>query len=220
MFGQTSQNIFGAKTTTTTSQSLTGTTSTNINLSTVAQFSTLTSMLPENVKTYVNLAHTEFLTPFDNRRFNRIGTAEQRDIIVNILTNYMNTVTNDEMLVVFLDCIIKATKAAYNMKHLESTFIKFKQDTEEEINNLQNQVNVLLSSTMQGQSTATGKGAATFGIELNAFLTTYIFIYGYHPDQDDWITDQRTNIVTDIRERIDSGEITDEDVLPELYLNT
>ena len=73
---------------------------------------------------------------------------------------------------------------------------------------------------MKGLEGAGGVGTASFGIQLNEFLTTYIFIYGYHPNDENWITDERTEIVTDIRARIDSGEITDNDVLPELYLNT
>ena len=220
MFGQIGQNIFGAKTTTQASQSLTGITSSNVNLSTLAQFSTVTSIVPENIKVFINLAHTAFLTPFDNRRFNRIGTLEQKNNIVNNLTNYMNSINDDETLVVFLDCIIKATNAAYNMKHLETTFIKYKEETTTEITNLQNQLNVLLGANMKGTTGAGGIGSASFAIELNAFLSTYIFIYGYHPDDEDWITDSRTDIVTDIRARIDSGEIQDSDILPELYLNT
>ena len=218
MFGQASQNIFGAKTTTQSSVSFT-TTTTNVNLSTLAQFSTVTAIIPDSIKVYINLAHSAFLTPFDNKRFNRIGTLEQKNSIVTNLTEYMNNIDNDETLVTFLDCIIKATNAAYNMKHLEVTFIKYKEEATTEITNLQNQLNVLLGSTMKGLDGAGGVGTASFGIELNEFLTTYIFIYGYHPNDEDWIT-SRSEIVSDIRARIDSGEITDNDILPELYLNT
>ena len=220
MFGQASQNIFGAKTTSESAISINNRTTTNVNLSTLAQFSTVTALIPDAIKTYINLAHTAFLTPFDKKRFNRIGTLEQKNLIVNNLTDYMNTITNDTILVTFLDCIIKATNAAYNMKHLEVTFIKYKEETTIEITNLQNQLNVLLGSTMKGLEGAGGVGTASFGIQLNEFLTTYIFIYGYHPNDENWITDERTEIVTDIRARIDNGEITDNDVLPELYLNT
>ena len=220
MFGSTAQNIFGAKSTTTSAQSLTGMNTSTINLSSLAQFSTLGNILPDSIKTLVNIAHTKFLTPFDNRRFNRIGTLEQKNSIVTILTDYMNTIIDDETLVTFIDCIIKATNAAYNMKHLEVTFIKYKEDATTEITNLQNQLNVLLGSTLKGSSGASGVGSASFGIELNEFLTTYIYIYGYHPNEEGWITDARTEIVTDIRERIDNGEITNQDILPELYLNT
>ena len=219
MFGQSSQNIFGAKTTTQSAVSFTNT-SNNINLSTLAQFSTVTEIIPDNIKPFINLAHSAFLTPFDNKRFNRIGTLEQKNSIVTILTDYMNTIIDDETLVTFIDCIIKATNAAYNMKHLEVTFIKYKEDATTEITNLQNQLNVLLGSTLKGSSGASGVGSASFGIELNEFLTTYIYIYGYHPNEEGWITDARTEIVTDIRERIDNGEITNQDILPELYLNT
>lgn len=219
MFGQASQNIFGAKTTTQSSVSFT-TTTTNVNLSTLAQFSTVTAIIPDSIKVYINLAHSAFLTPFDNKRFNRIGTLEQKNSIVTNLTEYMNNIDNDETLVTFLDCIIKATNAAYNMKHLEVTFIKYKEEATTEITNLQNQLNVLLGSTMKGLDGAGGVGTASFGIELNEFLTTYIFIYGYHPNDEDWITESRSEIVSDIRARIDSGEITDNDILPELYLNT
>lgn len=219
MFGQASQNIFGAKTTTQSSVSFT-TTTTNVNLSTLAQFSTVTAIIPDSIKVYINLAHSAFLTPFDNKRFNRIGTLEQKNSIVTNLTEYMNNIDNDETLVTFLDCIIKATNAAYNMKHLEVTFIKYKEEATTEITNLQNQLNVLLGSSMKGLDGAGGVGTASFGIELNEFLTTYIFIYGYHPNDEDWITESRSEIVSDIRARIDSGEITDNDILPELYLNT
>ena len=179
MFGQSSQNIFGVKTTTTQGSISFTNTTTNVNLSTLAQFSTVTAIIPDNIKVYINMAHTEFLTPFDNKRFNRIGTLEQKNIIVSNLTNYMNSIVDDETLVVFLDCIIKATNAAYNMKHLEVTFIKYKEETTTEITNLQNQLNVLLGSTMKGNDGARGTGSASFGVELNEFLTTYIYIYGF-----------------------------------------
>ena len=81
------------------------------------------------------------------------------------------------------------------MKHLEVTFIKYKEETTIEITNLQNQLNVLLGSTMKGLEGAGGVGTASFGIQLNEFLTTYIFIYGYHPNDENWITDERTKLL-------------------------
>ena len=220
MFGSVSQNIFGAKTTSTTAQSLTGQTTSTINLSSIAQFATLTSILTDNIKSLVDLAHTKFLTPFDNRRFNRIGTEVERDLIINGLTEYKDNITSDESLVLFLDCIIKGTRAAYNMKNLETTFITYKTETQEQIRILQNQVNVLLDTAQQSSGQATGIGTATFAIELNQFFEIYIYIYGYHPTDETWITDTRTEIVTDINSRINSGEIQLTDVLPELYVNT
>lgn len=220
MFGSVSQNIFGAKTTSITAQSLTGQTTSTINLSSIAQFATLTSILPDNIKSLVDLAHTNFLTPFDNRRFNRIGTEVERDLIINGLTEYKDSITSDESLVVFLDCIIKGTRAAYNMKNLETTFITYKTETQEQIKILQNQVNVLLDTAQQSSGDATGIGTATFAIALNQFFEIYIYIYGYHPTDETWITNTRTEIVTDINSRINSGEIQLNDVLPELYVNT
>ena len=49
--------------------------------------------IPDNIKALVNLAHSSFLTPFDNRRFNRIGTLQEKDSIVNGLNNYITTIT-------------------------------------------------------------------------------------------------------------------------------
>ena len=216
-----SQNIFGVKTTSATgSVSLTGSITTNANISSLAKFATLGELLPENIKELVNLSHTRFLTPFDNRRFNRIGTANERNSIVNGLTTYMATITNDATLVTFIDCIIKATNAAYNMKNLEGTFISFKKTAEETIANLESKVNALLGTTEQSEGNATGIGSASFAVELSEYLSTYIYIYGYHPDNEAWITDSRTEIVNDIMSRISSGEITIDDVLPELYVNT
>lgn len=220
MFGSTSQNIFGAKSTTTSAQSLTGMNTSTINLSSLAQFSTLGNILPDSIKTLVNIAHTKFLTPFDNRRFNRIGTLVERDNVVNGLTNYMNTITTDDSLVTFLDCIIKGVRASYNMKNLETTFITYKSETQKQIELLQTQVNVLLDSAQQSVGDAGGVGSANFSIELNNFFQIYIYIYGYHPNDETWITETRTNIVTDINDRINSGEIEISDVLPELYANT
>ena len=220
MFASVSQNIFGAKTTTATAQSLTGQTTSTINLSSIAQFATLTSILTDSIKNLVELAHNKFLTPFDNRRFNRIGTEIERDLIINGLTDFKDNITNDESLILFLDCVIKGTRAAYNMKDLESTFISYKSETQEQIKILQNQVNVLLDTAQQSSGEATGVGTATFGIELNQFFEIYIYIYGYHPTDESWITDTRTEIVTDINSRINSGEIQLTDVLPELYANT
>ena len=220
MFGATSQNIFGTKSTSTSAQSLTGMSTSTINLSSIAQFATLTSILAENIKNLVNLAHTNFLTPFDNRRFNRIGTEEERNLIINGLTDYKETITNDESLIVFLDCIIKGTRAAYNMKHLETAFITYKSEAEEQIKILQTQVNVLLDTAQQSIGEATGIGQATFAIELNQCFEIYIYIYGYHPTNEMWITDTRTDIVTDLNSRINSGEIVKTDILPELYINT
>ena len=219
----TSQNIFGVKTTnsTTSSQSLTGASeAATANLSTLARFSTLGDLLPNNIEDLVTLSHSKFLTPFDNRRFNRIGTSVERTTIVNGLTTYMNNVVNDDTLVTFLDCIIKATNAAYNMKDLEGTFINYKKTTQDTINTLQNQVNALLGSTEVKQGDATGTGTASFAVDLGEYLSTYIYVYGYHPDDETWITEARSNIINDIMARIASGEITLDDVLPELYVNT
>lgn len=193
---------------------------TTINLSSIAQFSTLGNILPETVKTLVNLAHSKFLTPFDNRRFNRIGTEVERDTIINGLNEYIITITNDKSLITFLDCIVKAVRAAYNMKNLEASFITYKSETSKQIELLQTQVNVLLDNAQHSVGEAGGVGSATFSIELNNFFQIYIFIYGYFPNDTNWITDNRTNIVRDINDRINSGEIGMEDVLPELYANT
>ena len=220
MFGSTAQNIFGAKSTSSTAQSLTGMNTSTINLSSLAQFSTLGSMLPETIKTLVNLAHSKFLTPFDNRRFNRIGTERERDTIINGLNDYIITITTDTTLITFLDCIVKGVRAAYNMKNLETTFITYKSETQKQIELLQTQVNVLLDSAQQSVGEAGGIGSANFSIQLNKYFQIYIYIYGYHPNDETWITDTRTNIVTDINDRINSGEIVIEDVLPELYANT
>ena len=48
----------------------------------------------------------------------------------------------------------------------------------------------------------------------------YIFLYGYHPDVDTWIRETRTTIVRELLSRMNTGEISQEDILPELYLNT
>ena len=84
------------------------------------------------------------MTPFDNRRFNRIGTLQEKDSIVNGLNNYITTITNDDTLVIFLDCIIKGTNAAFNMKDLESAFISYKKTAQEEIDKLKDQVAILM----------------------------------------------------------------------------
>ena len=65
-----------------------------------------------------------------------------------------------------------------------------------------------------------GTGSVTFNIELTLYYTVYIYIYGYHPSDEDWITDSRGSIVNDLVTRIETGEITTEDILPELYANT
>ena len=224
MFTQrTSQNIFGLKTVQgdNISSSLTSVTDTAArDLTSLAKFATLTDFLPDNIKALVNLAHSSFLTPFDNRRFNRIGTLQEKDSIVNGLNNYITTITNDDTLVIFLDCIIKGTNAAFNMKDLESAFISYKKTAQEEIDKLKDQVAILMGQQPVSSGTIGGVGGATFNIELTLYYTVYIYIYGYHPDDEDWITDSRGQIVNDLVSRIESGEITTADILPELYANT
>ena len=221
-FGGTSRNVFGVKTVTGgTSTSLTGATEAAIsNLTGLTQFVSLTSFLPESTKGLVSLAHDSFLTPFDNRRFNRIGTNLQRQEVVDGLSTYRDSITDDPSLTTFLNCVIKGTNAAYNMKDLESTFLQFKQDATLEINDLKKQINLLLDGLIVRDGDAVGFGSSRFEFELTDFYTLFIYIYGYHPDDPDWVTDPRTIIVTDLLERIRSGEITIDDVLPELYINT
>ena len=221
-----SQNIFGLKTIVpdTTSNSLTSITdiATRIarDLTSLSKFATLTDFLPDNVKNLVNLAHSKFLTPFDNRQFNRIGTISERDSIVNGLNEYITTIANDDTLIIFLDCIIRGTNAAFNMKDLEAAFINYKKTAQEEIDNLKEQVALLMGQQPISSGDVTGAGSASFNIELTLYYTIYIYIYGYHPDDEDWITDSRGEIVNDLVSRIESGEITSNDILPELYANT
>lgn len=218
MFGGVSQNIFGVKTSSVSTTSLTGTTEAAI--STLAGFASITGILPTNVSSLVNLAYTKFLVPFDNRAFNRIGTADERDSIVNGLNNYYATITTDATLKIFIDSISKATNAAYNMKTLESSFLSYKRDTQAEIENLKRQIAVLLDTEYSTEDAAGGYGSASFAIELTAFYNLYIFLYGYHPEDDTWIRDTRSTIVRELLTRMNTGEITQDDILPELYLNT
>ena len=224
MFVQrTSQNIFGLKTVQSENVSVSLTNITDVaarDLTSLARFATLTDFLPDDIKTLVNLAHSKFLTPFDNRRFNRIGTLEEKNSIVTGLNQYITTITNDDTLVIFLDCIIKGTNAAFNMKDLESAFISYKKTAQEEIDKLKEQVAILLGQQPASSGDAGGVGSATFNIELTLYYTIYIFIYGYHPDDENWITDSRGDIVNDLVSRVESGEITTADILPELYVNT
>jgi len=224
MFTQrTSQNIFGLKTvqSETVSNSLTAITDTAArDLTSLAKFATLTDFLPDNIKEFVNIAHSKFLTPFDNRRFNRIGTEEEKNTVVNGLNNYITTITNDDTLIIFLDCIVKGTTAAFNMKGLETAFITYKQTAQAEIDTLKEQVAILMGQQPVSSGDIGGTGSATFNIELTMYYTIYIFIYGYHPDDEDWITDSRGSIVNDLVNRVESGEITTKDILPELYVNT
>lgn len=224
MFTQrTSQNIFGLKTvqSDTVSNSLTAITDTAArDLTSLAKFATLTDFLPDNIKEFVNIAHSKFLTPFDNRRFNRIGTEEEKNTVVNGLNNYITTITNDDTLIIFLDCIVKGTTAAFNMKGLETAFITYKQTAQAEIDTLKEQVAILMGQQPVSSGDIGGTGSATFHIELTMYYTIYIFIYGYHPDDEDWITDSRGSIVNDLVSRVESGEITTSDILPELYVNT
>mgnify|MGYP006153668891 FL=1 len=218
MFGSTSQNIFGVKTSTAAASSLTGTTEAAI--STLAGFASMSGILPTTISTLVDLAYTKFLVPFDNRNFNRIGTSDERDSIVLGLNNYYATITTDKTLKIFIDSISKATNAAYNMKTLESSFLSYKQATQAEIDNLKRQIAVLMDVEYSTLDAAGGYGSATFAIELTAFYNLYIFLYGYRPDDDTWIRDTRTTIVRELLSRMNNGEITQEDILPELYLNT
>ncbi len=91
MFGGSSQNIFGVKTSSVAATSLTGTTEAAI--STMAGFATMSGILPTTITALVDLAYNKFLLPFDNRTFNRIGTSAERDSIVTGLNNYHATIT-------------------------------------------------------------------------------------------------------------------------------
>jgi hypothetical protein len=106
------------------------------------------------------------------------------------------------------------------MKDLESAFISYKKTAQEEIDRLKDQVAILMGQQPVSTGDGGGFGTATFNIELTLYYTVYIFIYGYHPDDEDWITDSRGSIVNDLVTRIESGEITTADILPELYVNT
>ena len=220
--GGSSRNVFGVKTVTgIASTSLSGATEAAVaSLTGLSQFVSLTSFLADDIKALVTLAHDSFLTPFDNRRFNRIGTNLQREEIVTGLSTYRDTVTEDPTLVSFLNCVIKGTNAAYNMKDLESTFLQHKASTSDEIAELKRQINVLLDGLLVRGGDAAGYGTSKFEFELADFYTLFIYIYGYHPDDAEWVTDSRTLIVSDILERVRSGEIEYTDVLPELYINT
>lgn len=224
MFVQrTSQNIFGLKTVLSDNigRSLTGVTDiASRDLTSLAKFATLTDFLPDTIKTLVNLAHSSFLTPFDNRRFNRIGTLDEKNSIVNGLNNYITNIANDDTLIIFLDCIIKGTSAAFNMKGLETAFISYKKTAQEEIDRLKEQVSILMGQQPVSSGDVIGSGSATFNIELTLYYTIYIYIYGYNPSDETWITNSRGEIVSDLVSRVESGEITTNDILAELYVNT
>ena len=222
-----SKNIFGVKTVLgKPSRSLTGTTEAAIaNLAGLAQFGSLTTFLPDEIRLLVNNAHANFITPFDNRRFNRIGTDEERLEIVNGLTVYKDSLTdqnnsNDPVLITFIECIIRGTNAAYNMKHLESTFISYKEETNIEISKLKDEINLLLNNLFVRTGDAEGYGNSNFTMEMTDYYTIYIYIYGYHPDDPTWVTEERVSIVTDVVNRVHTGEIQYTDILPELYINT
>ena len=218
MFGGSSQNIFGVKTSSVAATSLTGTTEAAI--STMAGFATMSGILPTAITALVDLAYNKFLLPFDNRTFNRIGTSAERDSIVTGLNKYHASITNDNTLKIFIDSIARATNAAYNMKTLESSFLSYKRETQAEIDNLKRQIAVLMDVEYTSTDAASGRGTASFAIELTAFYKLYIHLYGYHPEDDSWIRETRTTIVRELISRMDAGEITQEDILPELYLNT
>jgi len=218
MFGAASQNIFGVKTSSVSTSSLTG--ATEAAISTLAGFASMTGFLPTGVSSLIDLAYTKFLVPFDNKTFTRIGTGAERDSIVNGLNTYYSTITNDATLKIFIDSISRATNAAYNMKTLESSFLSYKRETQAEIENLKRQIAALMDVEYSTQEAAGGHGTATFAVELSAFYNLYIFLYGYSPDDETWIRDTRTTIVRELLSRINSGEITQLDILPELYLNT
>jgi len=226
-FGPISKNIFGVKASVGSGGgggiSLTGTTeaaASNANISVVAEFVSLTDFLPVNIRSLVNLALVNFIGPFDDRLFFKIGSNEMRLQIMTGIANYSADVSNDDTLVTFLSCISKAVNAAYNMKSLETTFITYKQDAKLEIDNLKREINVLLGQGTVFTGAATGLGTASFGIELGNFYAVYIYIYGYKPDEDNWITELRTSIVQRLLAGIDNGDITINDILPELYINT
>jgi len=218
MFGGVSQNMFGVKTSSVSATSLSG--ATEAAISTLAGFATMSGLLPSEISALIDLAYNNFLVPFDNRTFNRIGTANERDSIVTGLNNYYATITNDNTLKIFIDSISRATNAAYNMKTLESSFLNYKRETQAEIDNLKRQIAVLMDVEYSSIDAAGGRGSASFAIELTAFYKLYIHLYGYHPDDDTWIRDTRTTIVRELLTRMNAGEITEDDILPELYLNT
>tara|TARA_Y100000741_G_scaffold356471_1_gene333159 strand:- start:320 stop:976 length:657 start_codon:yes stop_codon:yes gene_type:complete len=218
MFGGVSQNMFGVKTSSVSATSLSG--ATEAAISTLAGFATMSGLLPTEISALIDLAYNKFLVPFDNRAFNRIGTTNERDSIVTGLNNYYATITNDNTLKIFIDSISRATNAAYNMKTLESSFLNYKRETQAEIDNLKRQIAVLMDVEYSSIDAAGGRGSASFAIELTAFYKLYIHLYGYHPDDDTWIRDTRTTIVRELLTRMNAGEITEDDILPELYLNT
>jgi hypothetical protein len=218
MFGSSSQNIFGVKTSSVAATSLTGTTEAAI--STLTGFATMSGILPSDVSALIDLAYNHFLVPFDDRAFYKIGTSTERDSIVTGLNNYHSTIISDNTLKIFINSISRATNAAYNMKSLESNFLSYKRETQAEIENLKRQIAALMDVEYTSTDAAGGRGIATFAIELTAFYKLYIFLYGYHPDDDSWIRDTRTTIVRELNSRMNAGEITQDDILPELYLNT
>ena len=174
MFAASSQNIFGVKTSSVSTTSLTG--ATEAAISTMAGFATMSGILPTHISTLVDLAYTKFLIPFDNRTFNRIGTGAERDSVVIGLNSYYATVTSDITLKIFIDSISRATNAAYNMKSLESSFLSYKQETQAIIDNLKRQIAVLMDVEYSALDAAGGHGTATFAIELTAFYNLYIHV--------------------------------------------